>query len=304
MNEVYGIDPSAPANLEEFIQLMRLFGVGEGRFIGNFPYDWMSRFNAHVNSLSPIQQQKLIQMWLDGGRNCLVPLSGKYSEKMSWIENSLSIKDKVFKLIGSKGCAAFATPLNEALLSPNGFPDSRGAHINRTPSAYAEAVLPLMQTSPKIVLVDPYFKFRYLDVNGDNQLKLSKRHSDSLTALVKEALAWKKVEVFCIMISPKEALINDPNADTFESDLIALSEKCGAPDKFFEFGLLDSNDPLDRHLRYILGMKQGLRFDWGFDIDNSESGSTNLIEWMSFNTLERLLRRYDWLAAPPKTVNM
>ncbi len=297
MNDVYGIDPSAPSSIEEFTQLLRLFGVGEGRFIGKFPFDWISRFHEHVQSLSPIEQHRLIQRWVDLGKNSLVPVQaiGTYKENFGWLENSALIKDDVVKIIGSKKCSAIATPLNEALMSPDGFPDASGAHIERTPKAYAKAARPLMQISPKVVLVDPYFKFRYRDIHDVNKIKFSKRHADSLSALVTEALRWKRVEIFHLVISEKEALIDDPDASTFVSDLTEISNRCGAPDNFFTYDLLDPNYSTDRHPRYLLGMHQGLKFDWGFDVDDQKSRSptsTNHVEWMGEKVLEPLLKRF------------
>lgn len=297
MNDVYGIDPSAPSSIEEFTQLMRLFGVGEGRFIANFPIDWVSRFHEHIQSLSPMEQHRHLQRWIDGGRNSIVPVQaiGSFKATFGWLENSALIKDEVVKIIGAKGCSAIATPLNEALMNPDGFPDASGAHIERTPRAYAKAARPLMQTSSKVVLVDPYFKLRYRDIHDGNKIRYSRRHAETLSALVTEALKWKRVSVFCLFISNKEALIDDPDESTFKSDLAEIRNRCGAPDDFFEHKLLDSNYSTDRHPRYLLGMNQGLKFDWGFDVDDQKSRgplSTNHVEWIGRKALEPLLKRF------------
>jgi len=297
MNDIYGIDPSAPSTIEEFTQLMRLFGIGEGRFISKFPFDWISRFHDHAKTLSTMEQHRLVQRWIDGAKHSIVPIhtKGNYKEKLSWLENSLLIKDEVVKIIGSKGCAAIGTSLNEALMSPEGFPDASGAHIERSPIAYAKVARPLMQTSPKVVLIDPYFKFRYRDNKDGNRIKFSKRHADSLSALVTEALKWKRVEVFKLFISQKEALIDDYDETTFALDLMEISSRCCVPDNFFEYDLLDPKYSIDRHPRYLLGMHQGLKFDWGFDVDAMKSegvASTNHIEWMGEKVLAPLLKRF------------
>ena len=290
MNDVYGVDPAAPSDFRDFAQLMRVFESGQGRFIADFPMEWFRELRVHMKSLSDVQQLKVLEKWLTVGKAAVVPFNARFNPTKSWAENAATLTGQVRKVIGSKGCPATMEPLDEALLDPNGFPDARGGHIPRTASAYAEVTRPLLQTSPKIVLVDPYFRLRYFDQRTD-RFRRSERHWKSLSAILNEAIKWKRVEVFKLMVSEDEALKEDPDGEVFASDLEDVVEKSGAKNVIqIEWDLLDRSVSTERHPRYLLGMASGLHFDWGFD--TGDVSTTNHIEWMGKSVLEPLLNNF------------
>lgn len=289
MNDLYGIDPGAPSNFRDFAQLMRVFESGQGRFIADFPMQWFSEIYAHMKSLTDLQHKQAFELWMRIGRNAVLPIKARFNPSLSWAENSVVLRDQVFKLIGATGCPAILEPLESALMDPNGFPDARGGHIPRTAEAYALAARPLLQTSPKIVLVDPYFRLRRFDERTRN-FKRSDRHCKSLSALLIEATRWKRVEIFKLMISESEALAGDPEGDVFVAHLTRIASECGAGSIGLEWDVLDDQISIDRHPRYLLGMSSGLHFDWGFD--TGDVNSTNHIEWMGKSVLGPLLQRF------------
>lgn len=290
MNDLYGVDPSAPSDFRDFAQLMRVFDTGEGRFIADYPLGWFHDVRAHMNSLTDIQQMQALELWLKIGRNAVIPTVARFMPARSWPENATALVGEVKKLIGARGCPANLQPLEQALMDPDGFPDARGGHIPRTGRAYAQAARPLLQTSPKVVLVDPYFALRFLH-QPTNQTRKSNRHWNSLSALLKEALKWKRVETFKLMVSAEKALIHDEEGDSFSSDIEALMEEVGAIGSIdMEWDLLDKSIPTERHPRYLLGMASGLHFDWGFDTDDEET--TNHVHWMGRSELTPLLKNF------------
>ncbi len=290
MNDVYGVDPAAPSDFRDFVQLMRVFEAGQGRFIADFPMEWFRDVRAHMKSLPDVQQLQVLETWLEVGRSAVVPMNVRFNSARSWAENAAELTGQVRKIIGGKGCPATMEPLEKALMDPNGFPDARGGHIPRTATAYAEVARPLLQVSPKIVLVDPYFKLRYFDQRL-GRFKRSDRHWKSLSAILKEAIRWKRVEIFKLMVSEDEALKEDSDGEVFTSNLEQVVEETGATNFIqIEWDLLDKKISTQRHPRYLLGMASGLHFDWGFDTGDIDT--TNHIEWMGRSVLEPLLRNF------------
>ena len=53
MNEIYAVDPAAPKDGEELMNLVRLFGPTEGRFLYDFPCEW----------LNPRRPPKVLHLW-------------------------------------------------------------------------------------------------------------------------------------------------------------------------------------------------------------------------------------------------
>jgi hypothetical protein len=289
MNDVYGIDPEAPADFQDFVQLMRLFGTGEGRFIVDFPMSWMSAVRTHLSTLSSLEQLKIIELWSSRCAGSVVPTPTRITRYPSWIESANDLQGHVKTLVSKRGCPPVAEPIDKMLERPDGFPDARGGHIQRTGLAYAQAARPLLQTSPKIVLVDPYFKLRYFD-NNSNSYRRSTRHIDSLKCLLKESAKWRRVEIFKIMVSKDQALDGDPNGELFKQGLAQIARDADASLIQLEHGLLEASISTDRHARYLLGMHQGLHFDWGFDVGDPHS--TNHVEWMGPSVLKPLLDRF------------
>jgi hypothetical protein len=290
MNDVYGIDPAAPCDYKDFAQMMRMFDVDQGRFIADYPGGgWVARLNYHLGALATIDQMKAVELWLKVGRSALVPVPEKFNPSHSWPENATHLHGHVKALIGASGCPATLTALSNYLVDPAGFPSASGAHVQRTPEAYVKAARPLLQTSPKVVLVDPYFKLRYYDEKA-GVFRPATRFRKSLEAFLREATRWKRVEVFKLAVSPREAFDGDPDRTVFYEQLSNLAAESGAEAIDLEIQSLDPNVATDRHPRYLLGMDRGLHFDWGFDTEDAKS--TNHVEWISKSALQPLLKRF------------
>ena len=291
MNDIYGIDPTSPSDFRDFAHLMRLFEIDQGRFIANYPNGgWLPAMREHLRRMPDMEQMKAKELWLSIGRSAMVPMPGNFNHEWSWAENaSTTIRDKVFKLIGPKACPPTLEAIDQALLNPEAFPDASGGHIQRSATAYAKAARPLLQTSPKIVLVDPYFKLRYFDDRTET-FRPSIRHRKSLEELFREAVKWRRVEIFCLAVSEKEALRSDESGEIFCNELKVLAASCNAASIDLELDVLDPLSSTERHPRYLLGMERGLHFDWGFDTGPQET--TSHIEWISKNALQPLLKRF------------
>lgn len=291
MNDLYGVDPKAPGDLRDLAELIRIFGPTKGRFILEFPSDWSIELLERMKGMSDIKRHSAIEAWVRKGRAALLPTTATFKSSLSWAENAQSLRsrERVAKLIGPRGCPATLEPIDEALVDPSAFPDASGRHIPRTPSAYVEAAKPLLMTASKIVMIDPYFRLRYRKRHS-LAFKPSRRHRESLGALLKAASNFGRVEVFKLLVSESTALEDDSNGSKFERDVQQVVRDFAAEGVCLEYDLLDPSVAVERHPRYLLSVHGGLKFDWGFDV--SDDGSTNHVEWIGEEALKPLIERF------------
>lgn len=289
MNDLYGIDPDAPANARDLADLLRLFRSGEGRFIAACPGNWLSVIAGSDRWTD--SQKHLVIAFSERIKRVLVPLSRRevptqiWSENVTWLQSS-----DVKSLLGVDGCNAPIVPLHDALENPDAFTDARGDHIPRQIVDYVRAVQPIFKLSTKVVLVDPFFglwrKTRLGDVIPDRPRR------QVLTALLKCAALFGRVACFKIVLS-EVALPDDPDGESFEREFSRIANDAGARGVELLYEVLEDRNEGDQHARYLLGNYTGLQFDHGFAIDSRRDGkSKNHVHWMSASELTPLLDRF------------
>lgn len=286
MNDRYGVDPCAASTALELAFLLRQFGPEHGRFIVNFPSDWHAHVGMQYPGAGDIERARLTEL-LRRAKRSLLPTNTRYSSALPWVKNAEHLKE-VQGLIGPIGSKPPCRAVADVLSDPDALPDCRGGHIPRTPVAYADVARPLFQISTKVVLIDPYFQLRYRD-KYSQQTRSADRYVRSLKALIRAAQA-EKVEIFKLMVTAGQAMIDVDDGKVFEADLAAILSDVGGSDIVIEYGLLDKEHSLDRHPRYLLGNECGLKFDWGLDVRNDNS--TNHVEWMGRAALTPLIDRF------------
>jgi len=62
MNEIFAIDPRAPQDLKDIKAMFNQFGFENGRFIANFPNDWLRLFCEHTQQLKDIEKQRFMRL--------------------------------------------------------------------------------------------------------------------------------------------------------------------------------------------------------------------------------------------------
>lgn len=299
MNDLYGIDPDAPANARDLADLLRLFRSGEGRFIAACPGNWPSviaRSDRWTDS-----QKHLVIAFSEKIKRVLVPLSTREESTPIWSENAIRLQlSGVKSLLGVGGCTAPIVPLHVALENPDAFADARGDHIPRQIVDYVRAVQPLFKLSTKVVLVDPFFglwrKTRLGDVVPDRPRR------QVLSALLKCAAQFGRVACFEIVLS-KVALPDDPDGESFQREFWQIKNDVGARGVELSYKVLEEHNEGDQHARYLLGNHTGLQFDHGFAIDfRGNSKSKNHVHWMSESELTPLLDRFMVEDARPDSI--
>ena len=291
MNDIFGIDPGAPKDSRDLAALMRVLGPAEGRFIARYPAIWPDIVRKRMLELSDIEQSRFVELWMRKAQSSLLPTSAKFDKRLSWAENAETLRNSTKALIGKESDIPKVIPLSQALLDPSVFTDSRSEYVKRTAEEYVRVSRPLLLTSTRIVLVDPYFKLSFLD-NRSGVIKQSHRHRGSFKALLAACVATKRVEVFCVVVNSKEALApyKDFAVSDFECELGMVQAEAGAESIQLEYDYLEPSLFTDQHPRYLLGNTAGLHFDWGFD--TGDKNTRNLVSWLSDTALEPLLDRF------------
>lgn len=281
MNDLYGIDPKAPSNLQDLSSLLRLFGPSDGRFIADFPIEWRQELLIHMKSISDLNQKAVVE-WLNLCRHAILSTPCRYKTNHSWAENASNLNAYARRLIGPIGRASnLVEPLDKVLTDPNAFPDASGALIPRTIDSYLVAASPILKVSRKIVLIDPYFNLRPFKPYDNGVAFNAKIHRKFLKALLEAAVREKQCEAFEIYHSVEKS---GASAD-IKVELISIAGEVGAAAMEFKVKAVEV-----QHARYLLGLKNGLHFDHGFDIRDDQS--TNHVSWIGKAVLELLLKRF------------
>lgn len=198
----------------------------------------------------------------------------------------MSLRNEVVKLVGPEGKPSnLVEPIDKVLSDPDAFPDASGALVERTPEAYVAAARPIFMISRKVVLVDPFFSLKFKSNSGGAWL--ADRRRKVLVQFLHEAVRWKQVEAFEIFYSPSKT---GRSVDSQAADFEGVAKEVGATRIAIRVHTLDLNESNRQHARYLLGLRNGLHFDHGFDV--SDDRSRNHVEWVSKTVLKTLLDKF------------
>lgn len=291
MNDLYAVDPAAPAGSSELITLLSKFGPTEGRFIVKFPEQWVVAVREALASESEISRARALS-WLHRRRHAVIARNLPRSDSKTWAEGAAHLPGLKARIAG-RGCPPTCLPIDDALYSPDALPDSRGALIPRTVKAYVDAAWPIFVVSPKVVLVDPYLKLTFIDRRG--RPRFDRRYRDVVSALINEAIRHRRTEVFRLYVSRAVAMSGEADPEAFKTELMRVVTDTNATrpslDLELEVGIIEEDLPDKQHARYLLGTGCGLHFDYGFD--TSDDGSMNHVTWLGEAVLRPLLERFD-----------
>ena len=278
MNDLIGIDPTAPNGLRDLNDLIRLFGPSEGRFIANFPLEWEVELRTHLRSLSDLGLMAADEIIKHRLAHAILPTNARFRSSMSWPENAMGLRQEVVKLIGPAGKPSnLVEPIDKVFNDPDAFPDSSGALVERTADAYVAAARPILMLSRKVVLVDPFFILKFQpDARGT---WITDRRRKVLEKFMHEA--------FEIYYSPSKT---GRSIDSQGVDFESVVKEVGAVKIAIKVHSLDRKESDKQHARYLLGLKNALHFDHGFDV--AHDGSRNHVEWVSKSVLKPLLEKF------------
>ncbi len=281
VNDIYAIDPNAPENLKDLKLMSELFGFSHGRFVAEYPADWIYFLQNRLKEMGPLDQSRASILLNKFLKNTL-PIEGGYLRSKDWLSNALEFQSKEHKFKNivttenSKNIPSLSKILYEEEL-----PDARGEHIKPDIKSYRHAVAPLFLVSSEIHIQDMYFT---LEEDG----KKLYRQWDVLRMLIEQAKYSKRCKVLMFHLG-QEKFPTAHLESRLEETFIQVLEELGADNLEVSYTLENKKVT---HGRYIFSIKGGLQFDHGFDTDLKNQDKRNHVHWLSQNELAPLLQRY------------
>jgi hypothetical protein len=282
VNDIYAIDPRAPEDLKDLKLLSELFGFAHGRFVAEYPVDWIYFLQSRLKEMGALDQSRASILLNKFLKNTL-PVEGGYLRSKDWLSNALELQNREhkFKNIITAGNESNLPSLSKILYEDE-LPDARGEHIKPELNSYRNVVNPLFLVSTEIHMQDMYFT---LEEDGKKLF----RQWDVLRMLVNQAKDSKRCNVLIFHLNQEK--FPTPQIETrLEESFVQVLEELGADD--LEVGYSLENKKVT-HGRYIFSIKGGLQFDHGFDTDLRTQDKRNHVHWLSHNELHPLLDRYN-----------
>lgn len=281
VNDIYAIDPNAPEDLKDLKLLSELFGFSHGRFVAEYPADWVYFLQSRLKEMGSLDQSRASILLNKFLKNTL-PVEGGYMRSKDWLSNALEFQSKEHKfkkIITSENVKNI--PSLSSILYEDELPDARGDHIKPDLNSYRHAVGPLFLVSTEIHIQDMYFTLE------DDGKKLY-RQWDVLRMLVGQAKSSKRCKALIFHLN-SEKFPNSYFEQRLEESFIQVLEELGDDELEISYTLEDRKLT---HGRYIFSIKGGLQFDHGFDTDLRTQDKRNHVHWLSQNEMLPLLERY------------
>jgi hypothetical protein len=274
MNEIYGVDPDAPKDLQELRSLFERFGPSNGRFIGRFPDDWLQNLERRFSHLSGLDRSRLTIL-VQRHQDTLLDINAPYSRTKEWGENAKNTR--LFQKALSKSPNSQSLPtLEEFLWDDSEADSSRGGFLPMTVDAYCNACAPLLAISSETHLADRFFQLRR------DSGELNRSGISLLRGLLQKLDSYSKKRSLFIHFELPRYISEDRYEERLQGDLESLQNETNV-------GILYDIHEQMNHGRYIFSIKGGLQFDHGFLIDRTKE---NHVHWLSSGELRPILASF------------
>jgi len=257
MNELFAADPSTCKHISDLNLLLSAFGPYTGRYLANYPSDWMKRIELQYENVGPIEIEKakaLLRRAKDGLK-FVTRKNLAWSIEKEWIENIktvLASKPTLFSgVIANENISTNIKQLEDHDLSPTSEENIKGTNIE-----YGRVCEILMLLSPELIFIDPYLN----PLRRQYKSVLSSLFSIAARGQCERIVIWSRASEVCRVGSPSVIL-----RDIKES-LQGLMQEAGfRSGREIEMILVEDESSKNKmHGRYFLTIKGGIRLDQGF----------------------------------------
>lgn len=255
MNELFAIEPTAFDDYKDLNYLLSKFGFYEGRFVAEYPHDWVKQVILHLNILPEIERSRAVSLLRRFKDDHLIQVGLKWKYEQNWIENAS--KQKQSKFVNE---VIVARNHRGEFISPDDVDDSyfhenwcgRQSRVKSTAEDYASAASMLLRSSHEVAIIDPYIS------TFDDRWK---RVINKFAAVAIQGKCRRFI-VFSFDKNSDTAEMVQKGSRYFFGDAIKLGMK-------ISYYLLQDtkNTKADDHARYLLSKKGAMHFDKGFDED-------------------------------------
>ncbi|MDL2226718.1 hypothetical protein LJB86_03575 [Deltaproteobacteria bacterium OttesenSCG-928-M10] len=280
----FAVEPALLGEYGEFRYLSEKFGVQKARMIAEFPKKWRSMVYKSAVDFTPMQKKSL-EAWLKNKKTFLVP-SGRDCETLDdWLHSAELAHDRhpfhaILATTNPRGhekvILTREIPLENEIL----FNCPHEVFMPREPEAFADISCLLLRHSRQIIFVDPH-------AHASNTRR-GDRWGEALSAMF-GCIHPEATIRYCAMDFSRGEEI-DCRLNNLKENWPQFIPK----GKILEFVLLDKDDGMDTHNRFILTERGGIKFAWG--LDASKNSGKDVVNVMAEKTHASLLDEYDNLA--------
>lgn len=283
MNDDYAIEPSAFSNAMELRFVLNKFGFSEGRFLAQYPKNWVKRLDDSLASLQDVERSR-VALIIEKSRKAgsLGTRGWAFDGGRSWVDNVASVRHALAAVaVAEKNRHGFPL-LRDVLDDSEFFRPGRSERIEARPEEYVRVAKPLLSASHQVVLVDPYF-----DPIREGYIR---------TVLGFTRAGGEMCNDFVAVCNHEKVR----PIGRFQS----LLEEHVAPHlrdrQQFTVRVVENFGKASMHGRYLLTDKGGIRFDSGFD--EKHDGRKVDVEILDRNLWDAHYRDYVQQPSPFKVI--
>ena len=254
MNELYAADPNCCVRASDLKLLLNSFGPYTGRYLANYPSDWVQRIEIQSNALGDVEVAR-IKTLLRRAKDSLKIVTRSnlaWTDSVPWLDNATQHMNTAFDaLITRESRPPSIFDLDELDLPP-----TAEERVLGEASEYVRVIKILALLSPEILLIDPYL----------NPLK--RVYSQTLPSLFKQIAKGKSEKV--ILWSRASEVYGSSNQASVDRDLYESIKRLVTSSGFkpgIEVEMIlveDETSKSKMHGRHLLSIKGGVRLDQGF----------------------------------------
>jgi hypothetical protein len=277
LNEYMAVEPAIVEDYRDLLRLTENFGPYSGRYVVQYPPSWPALVREVIAKLPDLEKKRatrILERLINSGHGSIrLPKSLRYKSDKSWVDNVID-NHKAIEI--SKALVSSSVDLKQSDLLSHledfVFTGSAGEQIDSTPDEFLRVSKGLLAISKEIIAIDPY-----VDPSKSG-------HRDVLEILIKAA-AENNCDQF-IIIASSNKMPNFNEASTTDA-LFKIFRASGLKSKQLEYWLIDdSQDTSLLHSRYLLSIKGGIRYDFGFQRSKRKSDVSVVAEGAHINLIE------------------
>jgi hypothetical protein len=281
------ICPTFFSDARDIEDLVYEFGPHEGRYVYKYPRNWSTLLKDKVQSLSPLDKKRAIQLITSRLKQTLISVNEPYAEGKPWIENARHSKMASASIrVGDAESPGDFNIWRDALGHIRAT-RRRGFKIRHSGQAYIETIFPLLQISPACVLVD-----RYLDLLSEPFQNFFKAFIDALKGgpCLKIAIVTTYAKLTSDATDAKRHEIEQRLRSIYSEQLPADRELL----IFFTSKAFLQESLVNPHPRYFLTNHGAIKFDQGFMLDPTSPLEMDVLvvdEHLHADLIERYIKR-------------
>lgn len=253
MNDLFAIEPTAFDDHKDLKYLLSKFGFHEGRFIAEYPGNWLKRVYLHLDNLPDVERSRAIDLLQRFKEGRIISGGLPWIDKNNWVQNATLLKQaqKVADVIVARNHAGeYQSPdLDDSYFHEKW--DGRQSKVMSNADGYGSAASMMLRLSHEVAIVDPYiFKNKY-QVGLERVIKRF--------AEIAMTGKCRRLIIFTLVDSDTTT---DLTVKTWANNCFSEAFKLGVSISLYLLQDIDKSDA-DDHARYLVSTKGAMYFDKG-----------------------------------------